>query len=261
MQWYLRGFIPVALAAAATLAAGCAQQPILMQAVTQAGELNDAEGLERGTETPYGMLADTSPPQEYRIESGDKLEIKFYYNPDLNEEVTVRPDGRIALQLIDEVQVAGHTPAQLDDLLTTRYAGELKRPEITVLVRTFTSHRIYVGGEVNQEGMLELAARMTTLQAVINAGGFRETAMPEGVIVIRKGVDNRPMAIPANLNNTLHGDPAFSNIQLQPQDIVYVPKSTIARANKWVDQYVRQLFLFNGVNFGFNYQLKGVTVN
>ena len=253
MQWYLRGFIPVVLAAAATLAAGCAQQPILMEAVAQAEELNDTESLQREV---------TLSPQEYRIESGDKLEIKFYYNPDLNEEVTVRPDGRIALQLIDEVQVAGHTPAQLDELLTSRYAGELKRPEITVLVRTFTSHRIYVGGEVNQEGMLDLSARMTTLQAVINAGGFRETAMPEGVIVIRKGIDNRPVAILANLNNTLHGDPAFSNIQLQPQDIVYVPKSSIARANKWVDQYVRQLFLFNGVNFGFNYQLNdNVTVN
>ena len=67
---------------------------------------------------------------EYRLQPGDEIEIKFFYNPSLNEKLIVRPDGKISLQLIDELFVAGLTPAQLDKILTKRYATELKQPEL-----------------------------------------------------------------------------------------------------------------------------------
>ena len=83
----------------------------------------------------------TSPylEQEYRIQVGDQLDIKFFYNAELNEQVTVRPDGRISLQLVREITTAGLTPAELTDLLTNKYAKELKKPEVTVIVRSFGS--------------------------------------------------------------------------------------------------------------------------
>ena len=181
---------------------------------------------------------------EYVIQPGDELDVKFFYNPELNETVTVRPDGKISLQLVDEIQAAGQTPAQLDESLTTEYAKELKKPSITVIVQSFTGQRVYVGGEVMRPGEIDLRSRMSALQAVIDAGGFRETAKPEEAIIIRKGPGNRPTPMRVDLKEVLTGSNTGADFQLKPFDIVYIPKSAIAKANKWVNQYIEQLLLF-----------------
>jgi polysaccharide export outer membrane protein len=192
---------------------------------------------------------------EYIIQPGDQLDIKLFYNPELNEAVSVRPDGKISLQLIDDVQAAGLTPSQLDKLLTQKYAKDLKKPVITIIVRSFTGHRVFVGGEVNTQGLIDLTPGMSPLQAVINAGGLKETAKPEEAIVIRKGLDNRPIAIRMNLANTLYEKREGAEFKLQPFDIVFVPKSAIAKANKFVKQYIQDLLLVRGVSLGFSYEL------
>jgi len=200
-------------------------------------------------------LSSSREPMEYIIQPGDQLDIKFFYNANLNESVPVRPDGKISLQLLDDVQAAGLTPAHLDEVITRKYAGELKDPAVTVIVRSFTGQRVYVDGEVNRPGLITLTAGMTARQAVVNAGGFKETANPEAAIIIRKGPDNEPVPVRVDLNKILHEKGAEASFQLQPHDIVYVPKTLIAKANKFVNQYIEQLILFRGVNLGFNYQL------
>lgn len=191
---------------------------------------------------------------EYRIYPGDQLDIKFFYNPELNESVVVRPDGKISLQLIDDIQAAGLTPAQLDSELTRLYAQELRKPLVTVIVRSFTGQRVYVGGEVGTPGLtlgvVPLVPGMTALQAVINAGGFRDTARPGAVILIRKGPDNRPVPIRVDLDPSIDGDSAEGDIRLEPSDIVYVPKTWIAKADQFVNQYVERLLLYRGTTFG-----------
>jgi protein involved in polysaccharide export with SLBB domain len=199
-------------------------------------------------------------PTEYIIQRGDQLDIKFFYNPELNETVSVRPDGKISLQLIDDVQAAGLTPSQLDKFLTEKYSQELKKPVVTIIVRSFTGQRVYVGGEVKTQGLIDLAAGMTPLQAVINAGGFMETAKPEGAIIIRKGPDNRPIPIRMDLSNVMDGKGGGADFKLQPSDIVYVPKTFIAKANKFVNQYIERLILFRGVSLGFSYELHAESV-
>lgn len=193
------------------------------------------------------------PP--YRIQPGDTLDIKFFYNPELNESVTVRPDGYISLQLIDDVRAVGLQPAELDALLTELYARELKKPVVTVIVKSFAGQRVYVGGEVNQQGLITMAAGMTPLQAVMQSGGFRATAQPSETLVIRKGADRRPVPIRVDLGAQLEGAAGASEFRLQPDDIVFVPKSPIAKVNQFVNQYIEQLFLFRGVSLGFGYQL------
>ena len=192
---------------------------------------------------------------EYLIQPGDQLDIKFFYNPELNETVSVRPDGKISLQLVDDVQAAGLSPSQLDDFLTLEYGKELKKPLVTVIVRSFSGQRVYVGGEVNSQGLINLMNGMTPLQAIFNAGGLRETAKLEGTIVIRKGPDNRPIPIAVDLKKALYGGSQGEGFQLQPYDIVYVPKTFIAEANKFVNQYIERLLLFRGVSLGFSYEL------
>ena len=200
-------------------------------------------------------------PASYFIQPGDQLDIKFFYNTELNESVTVRPDGKISLQLVDEVQAAGLKPSQLDKVLTEKYAYELKKPVITVIVKSFGGQRIYVGGEVNRQGLITIAGNITPLQAVLNAGGFKETANPESTIIIRKGPGNKPVPIAMNLDDAMQGKSGSAGFLLQPDDIVYVPKSAIAKANKFVNQYIENLLLFRGVSLGFSYEVHSESNN
>jgi protein involved in polysaccharide export with SLBB domain len=193
--------------------------------------------------------------QPYAIQPGDTLDIKFFFNPELNENVTVRPDGFISLQLVDEVLVAGLQPHQVDDILTEKYSRELKKPAITVIVKSFSGQRVFVGGEVGQQGLLAMPAGLTALQAVMQSGGFKITAQPSETLVIRKGPDNRPIPMRVDLSSALNGKTNSPDLILRPDDIIYVPKSPIAKANQFVNQYIEQLFLFRGVSLGFSYQL------
>src|SRR5262245_53762008 len=124
-------------------------------------------------------------PVPYRLAPGDVLAVKFYGNPELNEEVTIRPDGMISLTFVDEVRAAGLTPAELDAELTRRYTGELARPQVTVIVRQFVGQRVYIGGEVRTPGVLNLQEGMTLFQALQQAGGVLPTARRQQVVLIR----------------------------------------------------------------------------
>lgn len=194
-------------------------------------------------------------PSEYVLRAGDELEIKFFLNPELNERVTIRPDGKLSLQLVEEIDAAGLTPAQLDALLTQRYARELREPEVAVIVRSFASQKVYVGGQVGAPGMLDLTAAMTPLEAVFKAGGFKDEAQPAETLLIRRGPDRQPVVAKIDLATLLANGQGAANLLLRPADIIYVPKSPIAKANQFVRQYIEQLLLFRGFYMSFDYQL------
>jgi protein involved in polysaccharide export with SLBB domain len=177
---------------------------------------------------------------EYRINVGDELDIKFFYNPELNESVIVRPDGRISLQLVHEIIVAGMTPAELTNLLIDKYSSEIKQPEIAVIVRSFGAHRIHVGGEVNTAGIIDYIGPMTVLQSISRAGGLKDTARINEIIVIRRKANQKPQIIMIDLEKVFDGTEMGQDIVLNSYDIVYVPKSPIANLNQWVDQYIRK---------------------
>jgi protein involved in polysaccharide export with SLBB domain len=190
----------------------------------------------------------------YIIQPNDELSIKFFYNPELNEDVVVRPDGKISMQLVDEIQASGKTPEQLDKELTERYSVELKRPAVTVILRSFGGQQIFVGGEVGRPQAITLTPQMTPLQAVINAGGFLDTADKENAIVVRAGANNQPQTYSMNLEQIAEGEIPDTKFQLHAGDVVYIPKTGIAKADVWMDQHVRRFLLFNGfsVNKSFN---------
>jgi protein involved in polysaccharide export with SLBB domain len=185
---------------------------------------------------------------EYKIQVGDELEVKFFFNQDLNEKVTVRPDGRISLQLVGEIVTAGQTPRELTNTLKQEYARELANPELTVIVRSFAAQRVYVGGEVSRPGEFQLVRSLTVLQAVAMAQGFKDTARMSEVVVIRRNVDRTPLVIPLNVKLAINGTDLAQDMALMPYDVVFVPKSAIANLNKFVEMYIRQMI---PVNFGF----------
>lgn len=194
------------------------------------------------------------PLEKYLIQTGDMLDIKFFYNPELNEQVTVRPDGRISLQLAPEISAAGLTPAQLTEVLVKNYEKELANPGITVIVRSFSSQRIYVDGEVVKPGMVNLVGPMTVLQSITEAGGLKDTAKTSQVLIIRKTEQNKPLAITVNLNDIRNAADGSQDILLAPFDIVYVPKSAVANVNQFVDQYIRRnIPIPFGITYGIGY--------
>ncbi|HIJ63186.1 MAG TPA: sugar transporter [Rhodospirillaceae bacterium] len=189
--------------------------------------------------TPLASLPQPTAVQDYQIQPGDNLDIRFYYNPELNEQQQVRPDGRITLQLIGEQAVAGRTPHELETALRSKYTGELKQPEIAVIVRGFGGQKAYVDGEVGRPGMVDLTGGMTALQALAQSGGAKTTGELDEVILIRR-VDGKPVAVPLDLAKALDGKDLGQDVQLRPYDVLFVPRSAIANLNTFIDQYFRQ---------------------
>lgn len=202
----------------------------------------------------------------YRLAPGDVLDVKFFYTPDLNESITIRPDGRISLQLVDDVPAAGLTPLELDHDLTARYGKKLpEKPDLSVLLRGFENRRIYVTGEVRNPGEYPLKTDLDVMQALTTAGGFLDTARPDSVLLIRKAMGGPAKVYRVNLSDPML-DPAKQGgglALLAPTDILYVPKSGVAQANLFVDQYIRKLVLLNSINFGISgiYELNDASNN
>lgn len=197
-------------------------------------------------------VVQSSPPgqsfnkktQVYKLRVEDEIEVKFHLVPELNDRVKVRPDGKISLQIIDEVEVLGMTPSELDKVLTKKYSKTLRNPDLTVIVRKFSGQKVFVGGEVNTQGVIPIHGRLTVTQAIMQAGGFKDTAKIENVVLMRNQGEKDPYFAILNLDNNLHdpmGALASNGVLLQPYDVVFVPKSTIATLDQFVDQYINKL--------------------
>ena len=194
------------------------------------------------------------PHGEYKIGSGDALSVKFFYTAELNEDVVVRPDGRISLQLVGEVVVGGRTPDEVSQELRDRYAGFLSQPNVAVIVRGFGSQKAFVGGEVKQPTMIPIDGRMTLADAVFSAGGALDTAAMSSVILIRKGEGEREV-YRVDLSGALAGEDPIP--VLRAYDVVYVPKSFIAEVGMYVDLYINRLLPKNAAFSAF-YQIAPV---
>ena len=207
-----------------------------------------------GPQAMQGAMAG-EPLADYRLRPGDEIEIKFFYHPDLNERLLIGPGGKISLQLIDEILVAGLTTSQLDELLTKEYGKYLENFSINVMVREYSGLKVYVGGEVVRPGYVSLKGNMSLLQSIFVAQGFKETAKPENVILIRKGPESRPIAMTVDLGSVMSGEQIENDIYLIPSDIVYVPKTWVAKAGKFVDQYLRRVLMIDPVITGAGWAL------
>jgi len=172
--------------------------------------------------------------------AGDVVDVRFFYTPELNVSQTVRPDGKIALQLIGEVSVQDKSPADLREELLGLYRPHLKEPDVAVVVQSFYHRRVYVGGEVLKPGVIPMPAQMTAMDAIMEAGGFRlPTAEAGSVIVIRRQDDMR-IGYCVNLRPALKGGQTRAFF-LEPEDVVYVPQTQITEIGQWVDQHINNL--------------------
>ena len=193
-----------------------------------------------------------SAPEPYRLRPGDELEIRFFHTPEQNVTLPGRPDGFISLPLVYELAVAGRTVEEVRSDLVERCSRELAAPEIAVIVRSFATYMVHIGGEVGRPGVLELSGPRTVLQAVFEAGGFLPGASPADVLVVRRTSDGGYELAASDLAKVLAGEDASGDLALRPFDVVYVPTSPIGDVNRWVDLYLRKNLPFN---VGFTYRL------
>jgi polysaccharide biosynthesis/export protein len=184
--------------------------------------------------------APPTPGPTYRISQGDELHVRFLYQPELNEQLPVRPDGRISLASTGEITVVGLTPRELEQLVIERSSTRLRNPEVTVVVTKLGEQRVYVGGEVARPGFVTLRPDMTILQAVLQAGGFRKTAKLDSVLLMTPGADGQFAAARVDMAVVVEGG-VPERVRLHPNDVVYAPPTWVSDMNDVVDQWVRGL--------------------
>ena len=193
----------------------------------------------------------------YRVQVGDLLDVKLFLNPELNEEVVVRPDGMISTTLAEEIPAYNRTPAEISAALRDRYRTTLTDPQISVIVHTFAPNRIYVAGEVNNPGeFVTVGPNLTLSQAIARAGGVRLSAAQGRVFVLRRGADDKPQALQANYLDVISGKDPLSDVRLAQYDVVYVPRTGIYEAYTFWNQFVQQ---FIPMNWGFSYNINPIT--
>jgi polysaccharide export outer membrane protein len=191
------------------------------------------------------------PP--YRIQVGDVLDVRLLLNPELNEEVTVRPDGHISTTAAEDALAYGRTPAELAGTLRGIYGKELQNPRVSVEVRSFAPTRVYVGGEVTTPGeFITVGPSLTLSQAIARAGGTKLSSDDTSVFVIRRGPGDKPEFLSTKWKAVRQGVDPTADIRLAPYDVVYVPKLGIAEVYQFYNQYVGQ---FANPSFGFSYLL------
>lgn len=158
---------------------------------------------------------------DYVIGSDDVLQISVWHEPDLKETLPVRPDGKISLPLLNDVQAAGLTPLQLKDSITEKLKKYIADPRVTVVVTAMNSRRIFVTGEVQHSGPMVLLPHMTVLQALAQAG-FTQFANPKAIYLLRTE-NGKQEKLPFNYKEVVKGNHPEQNIALKPGDTVVVP--------------------------------------
>lgn len=161
-------------------------------------------------------------PADYVIGPNDVLTVVFWRDKDISGDVVVRPDGRISVPLINEVQASGLTPEQLRQQITTAAAKYVEDPTVSVVVKTINSRKVFITGQVGKPGEYPLSGPTTVLQLLAVAGGVHEFADSKHITIVR-AENGRSVAYPFNYKDVLKGKNLKQNIELKPGDTVVVP--------------------------------------
>lgn len=174
----------------------------------------------------------------YRLFPGDEVEVRVYTAEELTTTVPVAPDGRINLNMAGSLMVAELSAREAANTIARQYARVLRDPIVEVRPVSFGSQRILVGGEVTNPGLFEMpSARIGVLEAVMLAGGATPRARRSKIAVLRRAANGGVMLREVDLTRALEGK-AGDLTPLARHDIVYVPRTTIAEVNDFIDQYI-----------------------
>lgn len=180
----------------------------------------------QGTDSPKPTVGPAEAPtqvlpSDYVIGADDELKITVWKEPDLSEQLPVRPDGKISMPLLNDIPAAGLTPLQLKDSITEKLKKFIADPRVTVVVIAMNSRRVFVTGEVVHTGPMTLLPHMTVLQALSQAG-FTQFANLKAIYLLRTE-NGKPEKLPFNYKEVVKGNHPEQNILLKPGDTLVVP--------------------------------------
>src|ERR1700730_4470744 len=175
----------------------------------------------------YSSAADLSAKSatddpNYVIGPEDELIISVWKEPDISRTVPVRPDGKISLALLNDVQATGRTPMQLGVDITEKLKNFISEPQVTVIVTKINSQRIFVVGEVPRTGAYTLLPNMTAVDAISSAGGFTPFAKRTKIYILRRE-SGKLTTIPFNYKEVVRNRRAEQDVVLKPGDRIVVP--------------------------------------
>jgi polysaccharide biosynthesis/export protein len=172
--------------------------------------------------TPRQTPRESVTPSDYVIGVGDVLGVLFWREAELSGDVTVRPDGRISLPVIGEIQAAGLHPEALKEQILSAATKYVTDATVTVVIRTINSRKIFVTGRVTTPGAHDLVVPLTVMQAIALAGGLTEYADAKNITILRTE-DGKPQSLRFNYKDAARGRNLEQNIQLRPGDTIVVP--------------------------------------
>lgn len=188
----------------------------------------------------------------YHIVPGDQLDITMHAVPEMSRSVTVGPDGRITMPLVAPIMVADLTLEEARQVVMQTMHQALVDPRLDLAVSAYAPQRIFVGGEVGQPGAIEMPGQIDPLQAIIMAGGFTDRSHMKQVIIIRRDPGAQVQSFSFDVKAGIYNPQLAQFGPLQRFDVVYVPKSPIARQNLFLQQYFRNAL---PLDFNFYYNL------
>lgn len=172
--------------------------------------------------TKPAPTATADPGGDYKIGPQDVVRVDVWKEPDITRTIPVRPDGKISLPLLNDVQAAGLTAVQLANVIRDGLTKYITSPQVTVTVTEINSRRVYCQGEVMKPGAMALLPNMTALQAISSCGGFTQFARIKNIYILRNEGGNQ-VQHPFNYKDVIKGKKPEDNILLQPGDVIVVP--------------------------------------
>jgi polysaccharide export outer membrane protein len=200
--------------------AGCLEVAV-SPAAAQAARAGSAAAVTAAGSPAVGT-GGVTPPSDYVIGPEDQLSVVFWHDKDLSADVVVRPDGKISLPLLNDVQAGGLTPEQLRRNVTEAARRFVEDPTASIVVKQINSRRVFVTGEVDKPGTYALAGPTTVLQLLATAGGLKEYAAKEKIVILRRE-DGREVSYRFNYKQVVQQKNPSQNIDLKPGDTVVVP--------------------------------------
>ncbi len=176
----------------------------------------------------------TITEDRYRLQPGDVLEVQYRYSPEFNQTVTVQPDGYVSLEIGGDLKVAGFTVEQARQAILREAGKRLQDPVTTIVLKEFQRPYFVVAGEVAQPGKIEMRERVTALQAIMLAGGMKETARSSQVVVFRKINSDTAEVKLLNLKSIRRTSDLENDLTLQAGDMVYVPRDKISKIERFM---------------------------
>ncbi len=172
--------------------------------------------------------------ERYRLHTGDTLLLEYRISPELDQTVIIGPDGYVDLNVAGAVRLAGLTLAQAHDLILQKDSARLNQPELNLQLKDFQKPYVVVAGQVQNPSRIEMREDMTALQAVMLAGGFRDSAKESKVVVFRRLNSKTDMAEVRvlNLHRINKTKQLEQDLPLDPGDIVYVPENNATQFGK-----------------------------